>query len=69
MKGGKNKMCKICDSLGQWVCDCGLINPIGNACPCGGQRSDTYRSRGVVVICDDGTQMLNRAQRRRAHRG
>jgi hypothetical protein len=60
-------MCELCDAAGQWVCDCGRVVRIGQACVCGSVRGDTYVP--CVVVWLDETDFapfgVNRAGRRR----
>jgi hypothetical protein len=57
-------MCKICDRLNQWVCDCGYINRIGSKCQtCGGVRSGD--EVGIMVETGFDDSGPNRAARRR----
>lgn len=58
-------MCSVCDDLGQWVCDCSRIVPIGEACVCGSVRADTYVPCISIFI---GSEFGNREQRRKKKR-
>ena len=58
-------MCTICDSLGQWVCDCSRINRIGEVCECGAVRDDSYVPCVSIYVGGRDYQRMNRAQRRR----
>lgn len=58
-------MCKICDLVGQWVCNCGEIVPIDSTCAeCGNER--TGDEVGVLRYPED--FMPNRAARRASER-
>ena len=54
-------MCKICDRLNQWVCECGAIVRVASKCEmCGAER--TGEEVGVLVYLED--ERPNRATRR-----
>ena len=55
-------MCKVCDRLNQWVCDCARINRVGSVCECGGERSGDESSLTLVESVD--YRRPNRAARR-----